>query len=63
MTAKTPTWGFLAQVEQAQGRVAMQANCTADTAMALMRERAALTDCTVGQIAELVNRHRIWFSS
>jgi hypothetical protein len=63
MTATTPTWGFLAQIEHAQGRVAVQANCTPDEAMELMCQRAALTDRTVGEIAELVNRHQIWFNS
>lgn len=47
---------------EAQQRVAVQANCTVDEALALMRDRAELTDRTVYDIADAVNKHRTWFS-
>ena len=61
MTATVQTWQLLRKVAQAQGRVSVQANCTVDEALELMHDRAVLTDRTVEQIADLVNRHKMWF--
>jgi hypothetical protein len=61
-TTATPTWALLAKIAQAQGRVTVQANCTADEAVNLMRTRAELTDRTIEQIADLVNAHQMWFT-
>jgi hypothetical protein len=61
MTATLETWELLAKVAQAQTRVAVQADCTPDDALELMRQRAALTDRSVASIADAVNRHTMWF--
>jgi AmiR/NasT family two-component response regulator len=55
-------WERMAKVAQAQGRVSVQADCTVDEALVLMRERAVETNHTVDEIADDVVRHRIWFS-
>jgi len=57
-----PTWQF-AQVEQAQSVVSMQAHCTVEEALELIRQRAGFTGRTVEQIAELVNRHAMSFNA
>jgi AmiR/NasT family two-component response regulator len=59
--ALTDHWEFLARVVQAQRLICVQANCTADDALILMRERARATDHRVVEIAEDVVAHRMWF--
>ena len=54
-------WEHRTKLAQAQGRVSVQADCTPDEALALMVERAELTGRTLGQIADDVCAHRIWF--
>lgn len=46
----------------AQLRVSVQASCSAETALALMQDRAELTDRTLYDIADAVNQHTLWFS-
>ena len=48
---------------EAQRRGSVQAVCSADSALALMQERAELTSRTLYDIAEAVNRHTMWFGS
>jgi AmiR/NasT family two-component response regulator len=43
-----------ARVLQASGMVSVQAHCTPDEALVLMRARAAETLCTLEELAELV---------
>jgi hypothetical protein len=50
------------RLAQAQRRVMVQANCTADEAHLLMRRRADLARLTLDDIADGVNHHRMWFS-
>jgi hypothetical protein len=48
----------MARIAQAQGMVSVQANCTLDAALALLRNTARATDETVDHIAgEVVQRH------
>jgi AmiR/NasT family two-component response regulator len=48
----------LARIAQAQGMVSVQADCTLDAALALLRNTARATDETVEDIAgEVVHRH------
>jgi hypothetical protein len=54
-------WELLAKVAHAQSQICVQADCTADEALALMQERARATDHRVVEIAEEVLAHRIWF--
>lgn len=54
-------WELLASVAQAQRLICVQADCTADEALVLMREHARATDQRVIEIAEEVLAHRIWF--
>jgi len=54
---------LLAKIVQAQVRVSVQADCTADEALALMRKRARTTDHRVVDIVDAVLAHRIWFSA
>ena len=49
------------RLAEASGRVAVQADCTVNEALRLMRERAVLTCHTVDEVAEAVCRHDIWF--
>jgi len=51
-----------AVLAEAQRRVSVQANCSAENALALMQDRAELTSRTLYDIAEAVNRHTTWFS-
>jgi len=50
------------RLAEAQGRVMVQADCTAEEALALMRQRAEHARLTVDDIADRVNRHQIWFA-
>jgi len=50
------------RLAEASGRVSVQADCTVEEALRLMRERAVLTCHTVDEVAEGVCRHDIWFS-
>jgi len=54
-------WEFLASVAHAQSVICVQADCTADEALVLLRERARTTGHRVIEIAEDVLAHRIWF--
>ena len=54
-------WELVARVAQAQSLICVQADCTADEALALMRESARATDRRVVEIARDVLAHRIWF--
>ena len=48
----------VARIAQAQGMVSVQADCTLDAALALLRNAARATDETVEDIAgEVVHRH------
>jgi hypothetical protein len=49
------------RLAEAAGRVSVQADCTVDEALGLMRERARLMCHTVDEVAEAVCRHAIWF--
>jgi AmiR/NasT family two-component response regulator len=50
--------GPRARVAQAQGMVSVQADCTLDAALALLRNTARATDETLEYIAgEVVHRH------
>jgi len=54
-------WELIAKVAQAQSRVCVQAACTADEALALMRARAGATEQLVVDIADDVLGRRIRF--
>jgi hypothetical protein len=54
-------WERNAKLAQAQGRVSVQADCTADQALVLMQDRAAETEHRLIDIADAVVKHQIWF--
>jgi hypothetical protein len=51
-----------AKITRAQQRIAVQADCTPDQALVLMREHARTTHHRVADIADAVLAHRLWFS-
>jgi len=51
------------KITRAQERVAVQADCSSDQALVLMREHARTTHHRVADIADAVLAHRIWFSA
>jgi len=57
-----PTRG-IERLAEAAWRVSVQADCSIDHSVALMRERAALTHRTLDSVVVAVNAHRMWFGT
>ncbi len=53
---------YCAQVHQASGMVSVQANCSLDEALFLMRERAEETHQSLREIADSTLGHQIRFA-
>jgi hypothetical protein len=51
-----------AKLALAQGVVSVQADCTFDDALRMMRDRAQIRHQSLSQIADGVVAHRIWFT-
>jgi len=54
-------WDTAARIEMARGIVAVQADCSLDDALQMMRDRAAVSRCTLDEIAIAVLDHSIQF--
>jgi AmiR/NasT family two-component response regulator len=51
------------RIHQASGMVSVQADCTFDEAVALMRDRATTTGCTLEAVADAVLERTITFTT